>query len=221
MNKLARFIPVAFCVLALSGAQAFAQSPAGRSQPGASSQTQEPQQQQPGAGGTDAVAGEIALLRRSLQGLNTRLREISERLLAPGLQTGAGPNPIHGSISQNIELLSRTEQRAELLRRQLLDLIEKETSYRNRLAQLDEEMRPDSIDRSVALVGTTRAMDLRDTRRRILENERRGVENLLHQAAPSRARLEDDVRQADAMVLKLRQRLLPLIEKEIDKINPY
>jgi hypothetical protein len=81
-------------------------------------------------------------------------------------------------------------------------------------------MRPESIERSMSLIGSTRTVELRDTRRRILENERRGVENLLNQSSQSRARLEEDVRQADALVFRLRQRLLPLIEKEIDKINP-
>ena len=75
--------------------------------------------------------------------------------------------------------------------------------------------------RSLALVGTTiSTTDLRDNRRRILDNERKGVEILLNQTSLSRIRLEDDVKQADALVSKLRARLLPLIEKEIDKINP-
>ena len=78
----------------------------------------------------------------------------------------------------------------------------------------------DSIDRSLSLVGTTRTPDLRDARRRMLENDRKGVESLLNLASQSRARLEDDVRQADAMVARLRQRLLPLIDKQIDDINP-
>jgi hypothetical protein len=61
---------------------------------------------------------------------------------------------------------------------------------------------------------------VREVRRRILENERKGVESLLNLTTQSRFRLEDDVRQAEALVLKLRQRVLPSIEKEIEKINP-
>jgi hypothetical protein len=126
-------------------------------------------------------------------------------------------------IAQNLELLSRTEQRAEVMRKQLIELTEKETTFKTRMMQIDEDMRPDSIDRSVMIVGSigsTRTSDLRDTRRRVLDNERRGVESLLNQTSASRARLEEDVRQADALVARLRMRLLPLIEKEIDKINP-
>ena len=72
----------------------------------------------------------------------------------------------------------------------------------------------------MSTVGTTRTVELRDNRRRSLENEKRGVENLLSITGQARLRLEEDVRQADQMVTKLRLRLFPLIDKEIDKITP-
>ena len=86
------------------------------------------------------------------------------------------------------------------MRRQLLELIEKETAYRTRMMQLDEDMRPENIDRSLSGIGTTRTSDLRDVRRRQLDNERRGVESLLNQTSASRARLELDVKDADTLV---------------------
>ncbi len=190
---------------------------------GAASQTQE----QPPTGGAqpaDPVANEISLLRKSLQTLNTRLRDISEKMFGPDAtpKPGEGGDERQKRIAQNLDLLSRTEQRAETMRKQLIELTEKETAFKTRIMQIDEDMRPDSIDRSliVGSVGTTRTSEIRDTRKRVLDNERRGVESLLSQTSQSRARLEEDVRQADALVARLRMRLLPLIEKEIDKINP-
>jgi len=174
----------------------------------------------PNANSIDIVANEIGLLRKSLQTLNVRLREISEKVLAPDSNQRDPPNDKQNRIALNIEVLTRSEQRAEVLRKQLLELIEKETSLRSRLMQMDEDLRPESIERAISLVGSTRAVELRDTRRRVLENERKGFESLLNQTAQSRLRLEDDVKQADALVSKLRQRLLPLIDKEIEKINP-
>jgi hypothetical protein len=61
---------------------------------------------------------------------------------------------------------------------------------------------------------------MRDTRRRVLDNERKGIESLLVQTGQNRLWLDEDVKQADALVYKLRQRLFPLIDKEIDKIEP-
>ena len=45
-----------------------------------------------------------------------------------------------------------------------------------------------------------------------------GVEVLFNQTSAARARLEEDLKQADFLVARIRQRLLPLIEKEIDKL---
>lgn len=211
MTKRVRLFPAAMCVAALSCVVTFAQTPGDR-QAGAQPQSSG---QPPPAVSADPVANEIGLLRRSLQTLNTRLREIGEKL--SGAEAAGGRQ---APLAQNLDILTKAEQRAEMMRRQLIELIEKETAFRMRMAQLDEEMRPDSIERSVGMVGTTRTTELRDTRRRVLDNERRGVEGLLNQAAVSRTRLEEDLKQADAMVARIRQRLLPLIEREIDKLNP-
>ena len=216
MIMRARLSPVVICVVALFGSTSVAQN-VERRQTNPSPQAQE---QPPNTNPTDAVSNEIGLLRKSLQTLNARLREISDKLFAPDAKPGGPSDKTEDRISRNLDLLSRTEQRAELLRKLLIELIEKETSFKTRLTQVEEDLRPDSIDRAISLVGSTRTPELRDVRRRVLENERKGVESLLNQTSQSRLRLEEDVKLADALVYRLRQRLLPLIEKEIDKINP-
>ena len=216
MITKARRFPLVICVVSLFSIATFAQNPE-RRQTNSAPQIQE---QLPNANPSDTFATEIGLLRKSLQTLNTRLREISEKLLAPDTRQSDPLNDKQNRITLSLDLLSRAEQRAEVMRKQLIELIEKETSFKSRLVQVEEDMRPDSIDRSIALVGTTRTPELRDVRRRVLENERKGVESLLNQITQSRLRLEDDLRQADALVAKLRQRVLPLIDKEIEKINP-
>jgi hypothetical protein len=169
----------------------------------------------------DPVANEIALLRKSLQTLNARLREISEKAFSPeAVKMEATPSGKQNPLAQNLDILTRAEQRAETMRRQLLEMTEKETAYRTRLMQLDDDIRSDSIDRSLSGVGTTRTPELRELRRRQLDNERKGIEVLLGQATSSRVRLDDDVKQADLLVARIRQRLLPLIEREIDKLQP-
>lgn len=221
MTTRARLFAAAVCLSTLF-------CPDSRSQTNEHRQTAPPMsaRQQPQGASADTLVGEVALLRQSLQALNARLREITDRLLAPDPKSAdasnsGAPNSRQGRLTNSFNLLTLAEQRAELLRRQLLEMLEKEALYKNRLIQIDESSRPAEIDRSLALVGTTTsATDLRDTRRRVLDNERNGVLGLLSQTSQSRIRLEDDVKQADALVAKLRQRLLPLIEREIDKINP-
>ena len=151
------------------------------------------QQQSPDAS-SDTLVGEVALLRKSLQTLNTRLREITDRLLAPDPKQPDASNPRQGRLAASMNILTQAEQRAETMRRQFLEMIEKETFYKNRLVQIDESSRPESIDRTLALLGTTTSTtDLRDARRRVLDNERVGVLGLLNQTSQSRIRLEDDV----------------------------
>jgi len=174
---------------------------------------------QSSTGPTEPVASELALLRKSLQTLNSRLQAISEELLSPELNKS--DNERVKEIATNLDLLTHTEERAEVLRKQLIELIEKETAYRTRMTQMDEDMRPENIERSMAGIGGTRTAEMRDTRRRSLDSERKGLESLLALTSQSRIRLEEDVRQADALVAKFRQRLFPLIDKQIEKMNPY
>lgn len=210
---------VLICLLTLLSVRAFAQT--ARPQ----STTPTPTQEQTAdiansSNPNDAVARQVGMLRQSVQSLDATLSDIADKLLPVFLKAKDASSETQSRISSSFALLTQAEQRAEMLRRQLLDLIEKETSIRTRLVQLDEEMRPENIERALSAVGTTRTVELRDTRRRILENERRGLESLLTQITQSRVRLQDDVKDADSLVTKLRQRLLPAIEKEIDKISP-
>jgi hypothetical protein len=214
------FLPLVICVLTLFSAQSFAQS-VERRQPGATTrQSEEPSvSRPPNANSIEAVVNEIDLLRKSLQTLNLRLREISERL--PALDSKqSGSNDKQNRVAPTLELLARAEERAGILRKQLIESIEKETAYRSRLAQMDEEVRPENVERSLSGVGTTRTAEIREVRRRSLEIEKRGLESLLNLNSQSRARLEDDVRQADSLVSRIRQRLFPLIDREIERITP-
>lgn len=169
---------------------------------------------------SDQLTGEVAALRKSLQTLNNRLQTISDELLGPEKKTeDKSVDPVK-KVTTNLDLLTHAEERAEVLRKQLIDLIEKETAYRSRMTQFDEDLRPENIERSMASIGGTRVAEMRDQRRRVLENDRRGVESILNITVQSRLRLEEDVRQADLLVSKLRQRLFPLIDREIEKIPP-
>lgn len=169
-----------------------------------------------GANPTDQLASELSGLRKTLQTLNNRLRDLNP-LAVTGESKTETADDRQKRILKSIEILNGAEQRAENLRKQLIDAVEKETSIRSRVIQLEEDMRPENVDRNLNAVGLgTRAPEMRDARRRSLENERDGLRNLLSQIQQSRQRLEQDVQQADQLVVKLRQRVLPLIDREVD-----
>jgi len=220
MKRQLRFFPVVVCIAILFSIPSFAQT-SDRRQTNSPPETQEqPPNLPPNASSLDVVANELGLLRKSLQTLNARLRELSDKVLAGDANQSAPANGKQNRIAQNLALLTQAEQRAEGLRKQLLELIEKETLIRSRLVQIEEDMRPENIERAQNPFGTTRTAELRDNRRRVLENERKGFENPLNITVQNRLRLDEDVKQADLLVFKLRQRLFPLIEKEIEKIVP-
>lgn len=213
MSVHLRTLPPVVCAVIVLSISSFAQTPDRRA----------PQDQSPNLAANtisiEKVATEIGLLRKSVQTLNVKLGEITDKVFARDDSKSGSPNE-QNRIVLNLDLLTRAEFRAEVLRKQFFELIEKETSLRVRLVQVEEDMRPENIERALNPYGTTRTTELRDTRRRALESERRGIESLLNQIAPSRGRLDEDVKQADSMVFRLRQRLLPQIDKEIEKIVP-
>ncbi len=141
MTMQAKYFPVVVCVVILFSIPSFAQNPANLPT---------------NANSTDAVANEIALLRKSLQTLNARLLEIANKALAGDANQSGSANDKQNRISQNLALLTQAEQRAEGLRKQLLELVEKEALYKSRLVQIDEDMRPESIERDLNPYGTTR-----------------------------------------------------------------
>lgn len=168
---------------------------------------------------TDALTNELSQLRKTLQNLNSRLRDLNPNALTPNAKTET-PEDRQKKILKSLEIMSSAELRAENLRKSLVESVEKENAIRTRVIQLEEDMRPENVERSLNTVGLgTRAVEQREARRRSLENERAGLRTLLAQMEQSRARLEDDVRQADTLVVRLRQRVLPLIEREVEVLT--
>src|SRR5829696_3523737 len=107
MTTRARLLTAALCVLTLLCAGSRAQSlPPANTAP--------LPKETAGAAAADPVANEIALLRKSLQTLNARLREITEKVFSPeAVKAGDAPAGKQSPLAQNLDILSRAEQRAE------------------------------------------------------------------------------------------------------------
>jgi hypothetical protein len=88
-------------------------------------------------------------------------------------------------------------QNAEDLRAQLNDVKAREGDLTAQLQQLDEALKPENIERSLAGVGSTRPEELRELRRKQLTNEKNSVLRQLEILANSRARLETAIVTAD------------------------
>lgn len=89
-------------------------------------------------------------------------------------------------------------EKAASLRLQLLEVQDKEAELQERLQQLDEDIKPENIERSLAGIGSTRPEELRETRRRQLQIQKDSVATQLGLVATSRANLESAIAIADA-----------------------
>jgi hypothetical protein len=83
------------------------------------------------------------------------------------------------------------------LRAQLADVQAKENELQVRARQLDEDLKPENIERSLAGVGSSKPEELRELRRRQLTIERDSVHTQLNLLATSRERLEAAIGRAE------------------------
>ena len=159
-----------------------------------------------GAERQDPIAGpQQDAADRTIESLENRLRVLEEN-------KPKDPDAVQRRLMMNLDILTRAEQRADVLRKQMFDLFEKETTILSRLDALDIEGREDMIERSVATMGSLRPEELRAAKRRQIEAERSNLQRLLGEIQRNRTMLEASVQKADELVDRLRLRL----EKEID-----
>jgi chromosome segregation ATPase len=107
----------------------------------------------------------------------------------------------------DLQRLMYAEQRADALRKQLLETQTKQIEIETRLEQVEFEMRPEIVDRASALFGTTRPEEGRELRLRTLQNEKKRLQGQLEILKQNRERLEIAVPEADREVDRLRAKL--------------
>jgi hypothetical protein len=100
-------------------------------------------------------------------------------------------------------------EQVDRLKLQLLDVQGQEDGLRRHLQELDEAIKPENIERSLAGVGSTRPEELREQRRRQLSIERNGVLTQLQTLETSRLCLESAIASAEAQAYHESARPLP------------
>jgi hypothetical protein len=111
---------------------------------------------------------------------------------------------VGASIPAPAQDISAAELRIERLRAQLRDAVDREAQLQERAARLDEDLRPENVERSVATVGTTDAAALRARRREQLEREKADIAGQLSEVTAKRAGLEAEVTAAEAEAVRVK-----------------
>jgi hypothetical protein len=103
---------------------------------------------------------------------------------------------------------SAAELQIERLHAQLRDVVDLESRLQDRAARLDEDLRPENVERSVAGVGTTDAEALRAKRREDLEKQKTDVTAQLAETSAKRTRLEAEIAAAEAEAVRIKAAML-------------
>lgn len=114
-----------------------------------------------------------------------------------------------------MELLTRTELRVANFQKAQIELTEKLNASRNRLAQIEIDLRPRNLNNSTAFEGTTETDELRDNRRLKLSAERTTLTQLLVSIQLNLNETNENLREAQGLADRLRRTFLPQVEREL------
>ncbi len=179
----------------------------------ASAQTGAPGYGQPSLDPIANISLELTNISKSVKSLNDRLREFVDKFEKVG---GLNLTEKQQRFVMGLEILVRSEQRVATLQKHLSDLTEKQIQIRQRLKQTELDLRPQSVERTTQLQGSTDTVEIRENRRESLLEYQRSLQVWLQQNESSIYEAQSGLREAQAHVYRLRRSLLPQIEKEIE-----
>lgn len=162
----------------------------------------------------ESISVELTNVSKSLQTFNKNFKVFLDKL----------PQSVSFSEKQQnlllaFEILNRAEQRLAVLQKFQIDLTEKQADLKSRLAQVEINITPEGIDRSVAFLGTTKTEEIRENRRSTLNSERNSLRQTLLQINQNMSENVEQVREAADFVRRLRLKILPQIEREVSNFQ--
>ena len=95
------------------------------------------------------------------------------------------------------------------------DLTEQQSGVRLKLASVTDDLQPQSIEKYVALRGTTDAEGLRTIRRQTLEREYRELSQLYQQIAREIVNTETEIRRVELQLRGLRNQVFGEVERQL------
>lgn len=161
------------------------------------------------------IAKELAKISKSVADLNARLKNFSDTFSS---NQGLRLTDKQQKLLAAFEFLNRAEQRLANLQTLKITLAEKQTTVRMRLAQNEIDSRPESIDRNIAVRGTTDGEEMRENRRRALARQRNEINSLLGEIQESINTVNEEIRQTESFLKNIRQRIFSEIEKELSDL---
>lgn len=161
------------------------------------------------------ISIEISKISKSVETLNLRLKNFSDTFSA---NQGLRLTDKQQKLLAAFEFLNRAELRLATLQKLKIDLSEKQTSTNIRIATVENNLRQENIDRSIAITGSTNAEEIRGNRRQLLYKQKSELSELLNEIRNNMSDTDAEFRQTVMFLKNIRQRRLPEIEKEISDL---
>ena len=137
-------------------------------------------------------------MKKTIRGLSDQVDKLNQKI---------GQMEQSQQSMVDLERLSRAEQRSAQLRSELRDVQQKKGDLEAHLEDVEYALKPENIERATAGYGTTRPEDVREQRRKQLENERERVRKQLAEFQASEDRLQQAIATSDAEVDRLQKKL--------------
>lgn len=161
------------------------------------------------------ISVEISRIAKSVEALNLRLKNFSDTFSS---NQGLRLTDKQQKLLAAFEFLNRAEQRLATLQKLKIDLSEKQTSTNTKIATVENNLRQENIDRSIAITGSTNAEEIRSNRRQLLYKQKSELNELLNEIRNTMSDTDAEIRQTVMFLKNIRQRLFPEIEKEISDL---
>ena len=153
----------------------------------------------PGNSNSNAAQSEDPeAMKKTIRGLSNQVDKLSDKL-----------NEMQASQASMVDLerLSRAEQRSSQLRTELREVQGKKADLEAHVEQVENDLKPENIERAVAGYGTTRPEELRAQRQKQLENDRTRSRQQIDQLAASEARIQQAIATSDVEIDRLQKKL--------------
>jgi len=162
-----------------------------------------------------SISVDLGKISRSVTVLSDQMRAFVDKFEKVG---GLNLTEKQQRFIMGLEILVRSEQRIATLQKLQSDLIEKQIQIKQRLKQVELDLRPQSIERSTQLQGSTDTVEIRENRRDALLDYQRSLNQALQQVEQNLYEAQSGLREAQSHVQRLRRSLLPQIEKELSDL---
>lgn len=158
------------------------------------------------------ISNDVSRTARALESLSKTWAEfVNSFSTNQGLQLDARQR----NLLLALEVLNRFEASLTNMQKLRFELTERQTSATARIAQLNDDLLPESIDRGIALRGTTDAENLRGLRRQSLTRQLRDWQGLLGQITRELDNTLEDIRRTDMQVKNLRNRIFGEVANQL------